>query len=82
MPGTTTLDRITELRDRIDYHNHRYFVLDDPEISDAQYDDLMRELRRQSRPSIPNSSLPTLRPSASARSRLRASRRPSTPSRS
>ena len=45
MPGTTTLDRITELRDRIDYHNHRYFVLDDPEISDAQYDDLMRELR-------------------------------------
>ena len=45
MPGTTTLDRITELRDRIDYHNHRYFVLDDPEISDAQYDDLIRELR-------------------------------------
>ena len=45
MPGTTTLDRITELRDRIDYHNPRYYVLDDPEISDAQYDDLMRELR-------------------------------------
>ena len=45
MPGATTLDRIKELRDRIDYHNHRYFVLDDPEISDTQYDDLMRELR-------------------------------------
>ena len=80
MPGTTTLDRITELRERIDYHNHRYFVLDDPETSDAQYDDLMRELRRQSRPSIPSSSRPTLRPSASARSRLTGSRRPSTPS--
>ena len=45
MPGTTTLDRITELRDRLDYHNHRYYVLDAPEISDAQYDELMRELR-------------------------------------
>ena len=45
MPGTTTLDQIKELRDRIDYHNHRYYVLDDPEISDAQYDELMRELR-------------------------------------
>ena len=43
---STTLNRIDELRDRIDYHNHRYYVLDDPEISDAQYDELMRELRR------------------------------------
>ncbi len=42
---STTLNRIDELRDRIDYHNHRYYVLDDPEISDAQYDELMRELR-------------------------------------
>lgn len=45
MFGTTTLDRIEELRERINYHNHRYYVLDDPEISDSQYDDLMRELR-------------------------------------
>ena len=43
---STTLNRIDELRDRINYHNHRYFVLDDPEISDAQYDELMRELRQ------------------------------------
>ena len=43
---STTLNRIDELRDRIDYHNHRYYVLDDPEISDVQYDELMRELRR------------------------------------
>jgi len=32
------------LREQIDYHNYRYYVLDDPEISDAQYDQLMREL--------------------------------------
>jgi DNA ligase (NAD+) len=36
--------RIEELRREIEYHNRRYFVLDDPEISDAQYDALMREL--------------------------------------
>ncbi len=45
MPGTTTLAAIKDLRDRIDYHNHRYYVLDDPEISDSQYDELMLELR-------------------------------------
>ena len=43
---STTLNRIDELRDRINYHNHRYFVLDDPEISDGQYNDLIRELGR------------------------------------
>lgn len=33
------------LREQIDYHNHRYYVLDDPEISDAEFDALMRELQ-------------------------------------
>lgn len=37
-------ERIRELRDLIHHHNHRYYVLDDPEISDAEYDRLMREL--------------------------------------
>ena len=36
--------RIRELREQIGHHNHRYYVLDDPEISDARYDALMREL--------------------------------------
>lgn len=36
--------RAGELRAQIDYHNHRYHVLDDPEISDAEFDALMREL--------------------------------------
>jgi DNA ligase (NAD+) len=38
--------RIDELRKLINYHNHRYYVLDSPEISDAEYDELMRELKR------------------------------------
>jgi DNA ligase (NAD+) len=37
--------RVEELRSQIAYHDYRYFVLDSPEISDAEYDGLMRELR-------------------------------------
>lgn len=37
--------RIDELRKIIGHHNHRYYVLDDPEISDAEYDLLIRDLR-------------------------------------
>jgi DNA ligase (NAD+) len=38
--------RIDELREQINYHNYRYYVLDSPEISDAEYDALMRELKQ------------------------------------
>ncbi|UCG39869.1 MAG: NAD-dependent DNA ligase LigA [Acidimicrobiia bacterium] len=37
--------RIEELRAAIRLHNHRYYVLDEPTVSDAEWDDLMRELR-------------------------------------
>ena len=45
MTTTDLTDRIEELRERLNYHNYRYYVLDRPEVSDAQYDALMRELR-------------------------------------
>ena len=35
---------LDELRDKIRYHNHRYYLLDDPEISDAEYDRLFQRL--------------------------------------
>jgi len=36
--------KVEELRELINYHNYRYYVLDSPEISDSEYDELMREL--------------------------------------
>ncbi len=38
--------RLDELREQIDYHNYRYYVLDHPVISDAEYDRLLHELER------------------------------------
>jgi DNA ligase (NAD+) len=38
--------RVERLREEIEYHNHRYYVLDQPEISDADYDRLLRELEK------------------------------------
>ncbi|HZN90152.1 MAG TPA: NAD-dependent DNA ligase LigA [Thermoleophilaceae bacterium] len=37
--------RAAELRKQLEYHGHRYYVLDDPEISDVEYDELLNELR-------------------------------------
>ncbi len=38
------IEALRRLREQIAYHDHRYYVLDDPEIPDAEYDRLMREL--------------------------------------
>ena len=38
--------KVQKLREDIEYHNYRYYILDQPEISDAQYDRLMRELEK------------------------------------
>src|SRR3954451_5305401 len=37
--------RAEELRKELEHHEYRYYVLDEPEISDAEYDALMRELK-------------------------------------
>ncbi|MFN3535532.1 MAG: DNA ligase LigA-related protein, partial [Desulfatiglandales bacterium] len=35
---------VSKLRSEINYHNYRYYVLDDPEISDQEYDELLKRL--------------------------------------
>lgn len=63
MDKAAAIKRIKELRDLISYHNRRYYQLDDPEISDVEYDHLMRELiELEGRfPEIDISESPTLR---------------------
>jgi DNA ligase (NAD+) len=49
MPRTASPEiarKAESLRSRLHHHNYRYYVLDDPEISDAAYDRLMQELIR------------------------------------
>src|SRR5271169_6933143 len=46
MPSSKDVrQKIDALRDKIRYHEHRYYVLDDPEISDAEFDRLVNELK-------------------------------------
>jgi DNA ligase (NAD+) len=63
MDTNTAIKRIEELRALIDYHNQRYYQLDDPEISDVEYDCLMKELinLEQKFPDIDVSASPTQR---------------------
>jgi DNA ligase (NAD+) len=44
--GADVERRAAELREQLRHHGHRYYVLDDPEIGDDEYDALLDELRR------------------------------------
>lgn len=43
--GAEPADRIAELSQALRDHSHRYYVLDDPIVSDAEYDEMLKELR-------------------------------------
>ena len=45
IPPADVQARAAELHDMLAYHNHRYYVLDDPDIPDVEYDRLFRELQ-------------------------------------
>jgi len=42
---TKVKNKIKQLHHDLHYHNHRYYVLDDPEIPDSEYDKMLRELQ-------------------------------------
>ena len=46
MADAGIVNRVAELRQELHYHNHRYYVLDDPIISDQDYDRMLQELRK------------------------------------
>jgi DNA ligase (NAD+) len=71
--ATKTLEaRVEELRKQLDYHLYRYHVLDDPEISDAQYDRLFDELQaiEDEHPELASEDSPTRRVGASPSERF------------
>ncbi len=55
--------RAEELREEVSYHNYRYYVKDDPVVSDAEYDELKRELEEieEEYPDLITSDSPTQR---------------------
>jgi DNA ligase (NAD+) len=57
------IKRINELRDQINHHNYLYYVLDNPEIPDAEFDKLFRELQtlEQQHPELITPESPTQR---------------------
>ncbi|MFL6591209.1 MAG: NAD-dependent DNA ligase LigA [Luteimonas sp.] len=64
--------RIAELRRRLDDANHRYYVLDDPDLPDAEYDRLLRELEalEDAHPKLRDPNSPTARVGASPSGRF------------
>jgi DNA ligase (NAD+) len=63
-PSKEIVDRVTQLREAIEYNNERYFVFDEPEVADAEFDALVRELREieAQHPSLVTPDSPTQRP--------------------
>ncbi|MBW2491065.1 MAG: NAD-dependent DNA ligase LigA [Deltaproteobacteria bacterium] len=57
------IKRVEELRQALHRHNYRYYVLDDPEVSDAEYDRMMQELLKLETdfPDLMRPDSPTLR---------------------
>ena len=46
MSEAQTKKQIEELQKKIEYHNNRYYNMDDPEITDYEYDMMMQELKK------------------------------------
>src|SRR5260221_8830808 len=62
-------DDIESLREEIRYHEYRYYVLDAPEVSDAELDRLMNQLKKleAERPELITADYPTQRVGGKAR---------------
>src|SRR5450631_816012 len=63
MSSSAIQKKLEALREKIRHHEYRYYVLDDPELSDAAFDRLMNELKRieAEHPALVTSDSPTQR---------------------
>ena len=61
--SSQVIQKVDKLRKVLHRHNYRYYVLDDPEISDAEYDRMMQELKRleEDHPQLASPDSPTAR---------------------
>jgi len=75
---STAKERVERLRAEINRHNYLYYVLNTPEISDAEYDRLMKELRdlEEQYPELITPDSPTQRVGAAPPRGLRHGRTP------
>lgn len=64
MKAGDVAEKIAKLRREIEEHNRRYYLLDDPSISDAEYDRMLRELEKleHAHPEYATADSPTQRP--------------------
>ena len=78
MDSISLQQEVERLRQEIEYHNHRYHVLDSPVISDAEFDRLMARLREieEAHPELVTPESPTQRAGAPPASRFRKVRHP------
>jgi len=62
--------QIQDLREKLRYHEYRYYVLDDPEVSDAAYDRMMEQLKalEAAHPALVTADSPTQRVGGTPRS--------------
>src|SRR5918995_2280819 len=76
MAPANVAQRVGELREALEYHLYRYHVLDDPEISDAEYDRLFDELVRleAEHPELRDPSSPTVRVGAAPSEKFQKAR--------
>ncbi|MGD0166528.1 MAG: NAD-dependent DNA ligase LigA [Gaiellaceae bacterium] len=73
MTDSSDEQRLDELRALVEHHNYRYYVLDDPEITDAEYDRLFDQLRslEEAHPELVTPESPTQRVGAAPSQRFR-----------
>jgi DNA ligase (NAD+) len=78
MTAADPTQRVAELREQLRYHLYRYHVLDDPIVSDAEYDALIRELRtiEVAHPQLVTPDSPTQRVGAPASEKFAKVRHP------